>query len=364
MALFLLLLVFLHSAHIAMVFAMEKSALYRNPTGDISFGNFKQNPFHYLRVENITWSMVVDQLDCAFLCVGEPKCYSFNMAAYPDSKGLCLCELLATDKYRATKKFHANASFHHYSPWSPCESDPCKNGADCVPEYELNSYRCHCKKKYYGIHCEHKVYKSCSKIKSHNPKATSGSYVIDPDGDGGVTPFTVDCDMTDKSKVGVTVISHDSEDRTPVSGCKKEGCYSRDVQYTGANLHQLGNLTAISAHCEQFIKYECHASVLLQNGGMYGWWVSRDGDKMTYWGGSNSSFPYKCACGVTGTCANNSYGCNCDINDAVWREDSGMLTNKSHLPVMQLRFGDTDYKNEHGNHTLGKLKCFGISRNN
>ena len=61
--------------------------------------------------------MVEDQLDCAFHCVAEPKCYSFNMAAYPDSKGLYLCELLATDKYRETKTFHANATFHHYSPW-------------------------------------------------------------------------------------------------------------------------------------------------------------------------------------------------------------------------------------------------------
>ena len=39
---------------------------------------------------------------------------------------------------------------------SPCESDPCKNGADCVPEYELNSYRCHCKLGFCGTHCEQK----------------------------------------------------------------------------------------------------------------------------------------------------------------------------------------------------------------
>ena len=110
-----LLLVVLLSAHILMTFAMEKSALHRNPTGDFSVGDFKRNPFHYLWVKNITWSMVVDQLDCTFLCVGEPNCYSFNMAAYPDSKGLYRCELLPTDKYRATK--NANATFHHYSPW-------------------------------------------------------------------------------------------------------------------------------------------------------------------------------------------------------------------------------------------------------
>ena len=58
--------------------------------------------------------MVKDKLDCGFLCVREPNCYSFNMAAYPDSKGVYLCELMATDKYRETEKFNANATFHHY----------------------------------------------------------------------------------------------------------------------------------------------------------------------------------------------------------------------------------------------------------
>ncbi|KAJ7357607.1 hypothetical protein OS493_024420 [Desmophyllum pertusum] len=137
-----------------MMRAMEDSSLYRNPTGDFFVGDFQRNPVHYLWMKKITSSMVADQLDCTFLCVGEPKCYSFNMAAYPDFKGLYLCELLATDKYRATNKFHANATFHHYSPSSPCESDPCKNGADCVPDYEMNSYRCHCKLGFFGTHCE------------------------------------------------------------------------------------------------------------------------------------------------------------------------------------------------------------------
>ena len=111
------LLIFILSAHTAITFAVEQSALYRSPKGDLSSGNFKRNSFHYLWVKNITWSMVVRQLECTFLCVGEPKCYSLNTAAYPDSKGLYLCELLETDKYRETKKFHANATFHHYSLW-------------------------------------------------------------------------------------------------------------------------------------------------------------------------------------------------------------------------------------------------------
>jgi len=110
------LLLFL-SSQLMMMYAMENSALYRNPAGDFSVGDFKRNPFHYLWAEKITSSTVGDHFDCTFLCVAEAKCYSFNMAAYPDSKGLYLCELLASDKYRKTKEFHTNATFHHYSPW-------------------------------------------------------------------------------------------------------------------------------------------------------------------------------------------------------------------------------------------------------
>ena len=58
---------------------------------------------------------------------------------------------------------------------------------------------------------------SCSVIRKYIG-IVSGNYVIDPDGEGGQAPFTVFCDMTDKSGVGVTVIGHDSESRTHVNG--------------------------------------------------------------------------------------------------------------------------------------------------
>ena len=76
---------------------------------------------------------------------------------------------------------------------------------------------------------------SCSELKSRHSSLTTGSYVIDPDGEEGMAPFTVFCDMSDKAGVGVTVISHDSETRTLVNGCDPAGCYSRDVTYTGAS---------------------------------------------------------------------------------------------------------------------------------
>jgi len=188
--------------------------------------------------------------------------------------------------------------------------------------------------------------------------SVSGNYKIDPDGLRGLAPFTVYCDMDDKNGVGVTVISHDSESRTHVHGYGGVGSYSRDIHYTGASLSQLASLTRVSSHCEQFIKYECYNSVMFTRYRAYAWWVSRDSSKMTYWGGASPGSG-KCACGITNSCAG-GYGCNCDKNDNVWREDSGLLTDKKHLPVKQLRFGDAT-GSEQGYHTLGKLKCYGIA---
>ena len=200
------------------------------------------------------------------------------------------------------------------------------------------------------------VVTSCSVVRKY-VSSVSGNYVIDPDGTGGLAPFTVHCDMTDKNGVGVTVISHDSENRTYVYNgyyWGGQGSYSRDIHYTGASLSQLASLTRVSSHCEQFIKYECFHSRLFRHG--MGWWVSRDSTKMTYWGGASVSG--KCACGMTNSCAGSRYGCNCDIDDNAWREDSGLLTDKTRLPVKQLRFGDTGSGHQ-GFHTLGKLKCYG-----
>ena len=62
---------------------------------------------------------------------------------------------------------------------------------------------------------------------------------------------------------------------------------------------------------------------------------------------------------MTNSCANPSKPCNCEKNDNVWREDSGLLTDKSSLPLKELRFGDTGV-DEKDYHTLGKFKCYGI----
>ena len=202
---------------------------------------------------------------------------------------------------------------------------------------------------------------SCSHLKGHVPTAKSGSYVIDPDGEGGLPPLhDVTCDMTDKNGVGVTIISHDSEAKTLVNGREAEGSYSRDIQYEGANFPQLASLANVSLHCEQFIKYKCKGSQMFLKRNYHAWWVSRDSVKETYWGGAEPGSG-KCACGMNSTCVDTDLVCNCDKNDNRWREDSGLLTDKTHLPVKQLRFGDTGDRSEKGYHTLGKFKCYGIA---
>ena len=80
---------------------------------------------------------------------------------------------------------------------------------------------------------------SCRGLKKGDPAAASGSYSIDPDGEEALEPFSVYYNMTDKTSVGVTVISHDSDNGTLVIAYEPSGNYSRDIHYTGASLsHQ------------------------------------------------------------------------------------------------------------------------------
>ena len=69
--------------------------------------------------------------------------------------------------------------------------------------------------------------------------------------------------------------------------------------------------------------------------------MSRNGNAINYWGGASPGNGKQiCACGMNNSCVRAGLVCNCDKNDYVWREDSGLLTDKTHLPVKQLRFGD------------------------
>ncbi|XP_068692956.1 neurexin-4-like isoform X2 [Montipora foliosa] len=299
---------------------------------------------------------------CRVNCYLHPDCVSINMG--PLTGGKLTCEL--NNATAQKESVLSSMGGHTYLEIeNPCSSRPCLNGGTCQAGFTRKGFRCLCtNSSFAGIHCE--MAKSCSHLKQLHPAAESGAHLIDPDGKGKSAPFNVICNMTDKNGIGVTVIIHNSENKTLVDGCNAPGCYSRDINYTGVNLSQLVMLTRVSAHCEKFIKYECYHSRLRFNSSKdpFGWWVSRDSNKMTYWGGATPGSG-KCACGMNMSCKGKK-NCNCDKNDANWREDSGLLTDKSTLPVKQLRFGDVGWgggnktEDEKGYHTLGKLKCYGV----
>lgn len=103
------------------------------------------------------------------------------------------------------------------------------------------------------------------------------------------------------------------------------------------------SITRLSQLCEQFVKCECKSSKLFTKNIAYAWWVSSDSIKITYRDGAAAKSS-KCAIGIKGTGTNVARKCNCDANDRKWREDNSLLTNKTHLSVKHLRFGDTDYR--------------------
>ncbi|XP_067022640.1 contactin-associated protein-like 2 isoform X2 [Acropora muricata] len=300
---------------------------------------FKTRVGHALVGHNMSSVLVGDEFECQLKCIHTHPCKSFNVHFSSNQANKHVCELNNQTREMKPSDFKARKGSNYYGPVQV-------SCVDISHEYKAKQSQA----------------KTCTQIKSRNPKAISGSYIIDPDGPGGHGPFIVFCDMNDKMAVGVTVVGHDSESETRVNGYEKRGSYKRNVHYQAeglVNIQQLAGLLDASTHCEQFIKYRCFHSTLFDDG-VYGWWVARDGSKMQYWGGAKPTDYKKCACGVTNpkSCADPKYECNCDKNDESWREDSGLLTEKSHLPVTQLRFGDTT-GSEQGYHTLGKLKCFG-----
>ena len=119
MLFFLFLLLFL--PYLARIDALQKDDLLAsNECGQLKFLNLRKFEHQYLQEAKIASSMVEDEFECAFLCVGEQRCSSINVAASPDSKGLYLCELLTTEKYQSADKLRVNTSFHHFSPWVSC----------------------------------------------------------------------------------------------------------------------------------------------------------------------------------------------------------------------------------------------------
>ncbi|XP_067679122.1 A disintegrin and metalloproteinase with thrombospondin motifs adt-1-like isoform X3 [Haliotis asinina] len=185
---------------------------------------------------------------------------------------------------------------------------------------------------------------------------------VDPDeAEGLLEPVRVYCDMTSENGVGVTVIGHDSEEEEEVVGYEGAGEYVLSLNYNVSLDHAIAIIDS-SENCRQFVQWKCKAALIHNpnaNGIITTGWRNRTGGIADYFGDATPGSDM-CTCGMTQSCADPTLKCNCDINDDVWREDSGYLSYKPDLPVTEFLAGDTGGLNEGGYKTIGPLFCWGV----
>ncbi|XP_044032587.1 contactin-associated protein-like 2a isoform X3 [Siniperca chuatsi] len=236
-----------------------------------------------------------------------------------------------------------------------CMPNHCEHGGRCKQTWE--SFSCTCDGTgYTGATCHTSIYEpSCEAYKHLG--SSSDTYWIDPDGSGPLGPFKVNCNMTE-DKVWTTVMNN-LPPKTAVTGSSREKRTVLQVNYS-ASMDQVTAITTSAEYCEQQIAYSCRMSRLLNtpDGTPYTWWVGRGSEKHFYWGGSGPGIQ-KCACGIDRNCTDPKYDCNCDADHKQWREDSGLLVYKEHLPVSQVAVGDTNRPSSEAKLTVGPLRCQG-----
>ncbi|XP_067434983.1 contactin-associated protein-like 2 [Thunnus thynnus] len=236
-----------------------------------------------------------------------------------------------------------------------CMPNHCEHGGRCKQTWD--SFSCTCDGTgYTGATCHTSIYEPSCEAYKHLGRS-SDTYWIDPDGSGPLDPFKVNCNMTE-DKVWTTVMNN-LPPNTTVTGSSRERRTVLQVNYS-ASMDQVTAITTSAEYCEQRIAYRCSMSRLLNtpDGTPYTWWVGRGSEKHFYWGGSGPGIQ-KCACGIDRNCSDPKYDCNCDADSAYWREDSGLLVYKEHLPVSQVAVGDTNRPGSQAKLTVGPLRCQG-----
>ncbi|RWS30064.1 neurexin-4-like protein, partial [Leptotrombidium deliense] len=253
-----------------------------------------------------------------------------------------------------------------------CYPNPCEHGGTC--RQTSLDFVCDCSHTgYTGAVCRvPKNALSCESFKMDNSDVKRVDIDIDVDGSGGLDPFPVTCIFSGESKT-YTILHHKNEAPVLVQGYSEPGSFSQDITYD-AEFDQILALVNRSHSCKQSLKYECLNARLLNtpytrdpNFQPFSWWVSRNNQKMDYWGGSLPG-TRRCSCGLYGTCRDSLKWCNCDSTGGLlaneWLVDEGDITEKDYLPIRQIRIGDTGQtvtSKKAGKFTVGALMCEGDS---
>ena len=93
------------------------------PTGSWSFASsderrakhFQEHPRAVLDVRPIAIKRVLDSLHCAFECLRNERCLSFNIRVKRSQEGEFDCQMLATDMSTSADKLKPSGEFSHHS---------------------------------------------------------------------------------------------------------------------------------------------------------------------------------------------------------------------------------------------------------
>ncbi|CAH2294330.1 contactin-associated -like 4 [Pelobates cultripes] len=235
-----------------------------------------------------------------------------------------------------------------------CFPNYCEHGGVCSQTW--NDFYCNCSSTgYMGATCHYPIHEQSCEAYKHKGN-TSGLFLIDSDGSGPLAPFSIYCNMTDTA---ITIINHNNTELNRVKSSNRENPHTVNFKYT-ADINQLQATVNNAEHCMQELAYHCKKSRILhkQSHIPFSWWVGRTNETQSYWSGSSSDIK-KCSCGLEGNCIEAELFCNCDADRNEWTNDTGFLSNKDHLPVMQIVITDTDRQHSEAAYKLGPLLCSG-----
>ncbi|KAF4517229.1 hypothetical protein B566_EDAN005283 [Ephemera danica] len=202
-----------------------------------------------------------------------------------------------------------------------CNPNPCRHSGIC-------------KQSSKEFFCDSLNALSCTAYKNTNSVGQSARINIDVDGSGPLPPFPVTCEYFTDGRI-LTLLGHYNQQPTRVDGFQEPGSFIQDIVYE-ADANQIEAFLNRSISCSQRLQYSCKRSRLFNTPAAedqfrpFSWWVSRNNQKMDYWAGALPG-SRKCECGILGTCS----------EPRNWQVDEGDITEMDHLPVKQLRIGDT-----------------------
>ena len=92
----------------------------------------------------------------------------------------------------------------------------------------------------------------------------------------------------------------------------------------------------------------------MNNGDKKGWLTDLDGNDLDYFFGGLGN-QWSCGCDITGTCASDDFGCNCDVNDGKLRSDYGRAL-KPDVPIGSVTLTEVG-PGHYGEYYISPLMC-------